>query len=181
MPRPTPKQLTARLLRVRLFLCDVDGVLTDGSVWIGASSEFKRFSIQDGLGLRLLQKNGIKVGWISNRPSEATAARAKELKVDFLCQQVGRATKTLAAEEVLAKTGLSWKDVCYLGDDIVDLAVLNRAGLAVAVANGIDEVKRAAHYTTKAAGGHGAVREVAEMILKAQGKWQRIVNEHLDA
>jgi 3-deoxy-D-manno-octulosonate 8-phosphate phosphatase (KDO 8-P phosphatase) len=178
MPRLTAKQLATRLRAIRLFLCDVDGVMTDGTVWIGAEDEFKRFSIQDGLGLRLLQKNEIKVGWISNRPSTATSARAKELQVDFLCQQTGKPTKVAAAEEVLAKTGLDWKDVCYLGDDIVDLAVLERAGLAVAVANGIAEVKRAAHYVTKAHGGHGAVREVAELILKAQGKWKQIINEH---
>lgn len=180
MPRLTSKQLTNRLRNIRLFLCDVDGVLTDGTVFIGASGEMKQFSIQDGLGLRLLQKHGLKVGWISNRPSEATSLRAAELKVDFLIQQTGRATKVIAAEEVLAKTGLAWKDVCYLGDDVVDLAVLNRAGLAVSVANGIAEVRRAAHYVTRAHGGRGAVREVVEMILKAQDKWKLVLKEHLE-
>lgn len=181
MPRLTSAQLTSRLRRIRLFLCDVDGVLTDGTVWIGAGGELKRFSIQDGLGLRLLQKHGLRVGWISNRPSEATTLRAKELKVDFLIQQTGKPTKIAAAEEVLVKTGLTWKDVCYLGDDVVDLAVLDRAGVAVAVANGIAEVKAAAHYVTRASGGQGAVREVAERILKAQGKWKHVLKEHQQA
>lgn len=180
MPRLSPRQLRLRFQRVRLFLCDVDGVMTDGTVWISAGGEFKRFSIQDGLGLRLLQKHGIRVGWVSNRPSEATAARARELKVDFLRQQTGRPTKTAAVEEVLAKAGLDWKDVCYVGDDIVDLAVMRRTGLAVAVANAVAEVKAAAHCVTTAAGGRGAVREIAERILKAQGKWERVLAEHMN-
>jgi 3-deoxy-D-manno-octulosonate 8-phosphate phosphatase (KDO 8-P phosphatase) len=181
MPAAHSKSLITRLRGIRLFLCDVDGVLTDGTVFVGAAGEFKRFSIQDGLGLRLLQKSGIRVGWISNRPSAATTARANELQVDFLCQQTGRPTKVAAAEEVLAKAGLAWKDVCYLGDDIVDLAVMRRAGLAVAVANAVAEVRATAHRVTRARGGDGAVREVVELILKAQGKWNGILKEHRGA
>jgi 3-deoxy-D-manno-octulosonate 8-phosphate phosphatase (KDO 8-P phosphatase) len=172
-----PHQLATRLQRVKLFLCDVDGVLTDGSVFIGAAEELKRFHIQDGLGIVLLRREGIKVGWVSARPSAATTKRAEELKIDFLCQQKG--SKAEVVEGLLHQTGFRWEDVCFLGDDVVDLCAMRRAGFAVAVANGIAEAKALAHHVTRAEGGHGAVREVIEMILKAQGKWDSIVSEHL--
>ena len=175
MPKRLPPKLAARLKRVKLLLCDVDGVLTDGTVLMGGGIETKCFSIQDGLGLRLLQRAGIKVGWISNRPSSATTQRANDLKVDFLEQRLG--SKVIVAEEILARTGLSWTDVCYIGDDLVDLALLKRAGVAVAVSNGIHEVKEQANYVTKSAGGQGAVREIVEMILRAQRKWTPLVKE----
>ena len=176
MPRPIPKSLVAKLARVKILLCDVDGVLTNATVLIGDGREFKEFHIQDGLGLRLLQRSGIKVGWVSNRPSTATQQRADELKVDFLFQAKG--SKVEAVEAILARTGFGWEDVCYMGDDVVDLGVLKRAGAAVAVANAIDEAKNLADYVTRAEGGHGAVREVVGMILKAQNKWQRLVLEY---
>jgi len=175
MPKPISSTLKRKLARVRLFLCDVDGVLTDGSIFIGGEQEFKRFNIQDGLGLVLLRRSGIKIGWVSARPSLATKMRAKELKIHFLVQQGDRLSKTGAIEKLLARENLSWNDVCFVGDDVVDLGPLKRAGLAVAVANGISEVKAAAHFTTRAAGGHGAIREIIEMILKAQGKWGSFV------
>jgi len=164
-----------RLKRVKLFLCDVDGVLTDGSIFIGGEREFKRFDIRDGLGLVLARRAGLKIGWVSARPSPATKLRAEELKIHFLVQQRDRLSKTGAIEELLAQERLSWNDVCFVGDDIVDLGPLNRAGLAVAVADGVSEAKAAAHFTTRAAGGHGAIREIIEMILKAQGKWDSFV------
>jgi len=167
--------LEARLRRVKLLLTDVDGVMTDGSVFITPEAEIKQFGIQDGLGLMLLRKCGVKVGWISARPSVITTKRAKELGIDFLSQKQER--KVEAAETILAQAGLDWDDVCFMGDDVVDLCLLKRAGVAVAVANGIDEVKAMAHYTTAARGGHGAVREVVVMILKAQGLWSKIVGE----
>jgi 3-deoxy-D-manno-octulosonate 8-phosphate phosphatase (KDO 8-P phosphatase) len=171
-----PSSLKRKLARVRLFLCDVDGVLTDASVWIGAENEIKRFNIQDGFGMLLLQREGIQVGWISNRPSPATTLRAEELEIDFLHQQAGK--KVDAIEAILGQTGLSWPEVCYMGDDIVDLAALKRAGVAVAVPNGTEEVRAMADYVTKASGGCGAVREVVELILKAQRKWPRIIKEY---
>jgi 3-deoxy-D-manno-octulosonate 8-phosphate phosphatase (KDO 8-P phosphatase) len=172
------KNLQARLRRIKLFLCDVDGVLTDGSVFIGGEREFKRFNIQDGLGLVLLRRAGIKIGWVSARPSLATKMRAKELKIHFLIQQGDRLSKTGAIKKLLAKVKLNWNEVCFIGDDIVDLGPLKRAGLAVAVGNGVREAKAAAHFTTRAAGGRGAIREVVEMILKAQGKWQPFVEHY---
>jgi 3-deoxy-D-manno-octulosonate 8-phosphate phosphatase (KDO 8-P phosphatase) len=170
-----PTSLLAKLARVRLFLCDVDGVLTTGTVVMGQGGEYKEFHIQDGLGLRLLQREGIKVGWISNRPSSATQQRAADLKVDFLHEGMG--SKVAVVEAMLAQTGMGWQEVCFVGDDVVDLGVLKRAGVAVVVANGIAEAKAAADYVTQAEGGRGAVREVALMILQAQGKWERVVQE----
>jgi 3-deoxy-D-manno-octulosonate 8-phosphate phosphatase (KDO 8-P phosphatase) len=151
-------------------------VLTDATVLIGDGREFKGFHIQDGLGLRLLQRGGIKVGWISNRPSTATQQRAEELKVDFLHQDKG--SKVEAVESILSRTGLDWGDVCYIGDDVVDLGALKRAGAAVAVANAIVEARHLADYVTKTEGGRGAVREVATLILKAQNKWEPLVLEY---
>ena len=170
------RSLKKKLSQVRLFLCDVDGVLTDGTVLMGNGVETKRFNIQDGLGLRLLQREGIKVGWISRRPLSATAQRAADLKIDFLHQ--GDDNKVTAAESILKQAGVNWAQTCFVGDDIVDLAVLKRTGVAVAVANGIPEVKAMADYVTRAAGGYGAVREVVELILKAQNKWKRLVAEY---
>ncbi len=172
---PRPSSLDARLKAIRLFLCDVDGVLTDGSIFIGGEREFKRFNIRDGLGLVLARRAGLKVGWVSARPSAATRLRAQELKIDFLIQQGDDISKTGAIEKLLAREKVDWRDVCFVGDDVVDLGPLIRAGLAVAVADARPEVKGAAHYVTRAAGGHGAVRETAEMILQAQGKWDAIV------
>lgn len=168
--------LKARLKKVKLLLCDVDGVLTDASVFIGEAGEFKRFDIQDGLGLALLRRQGLKAGWISSRPSTATERRAKELKIDFLRQSKG--SKVSTVQSLLARTGLGWDEICYAGDDLVDLGVLRRAGVAVAVANGVAEVRAAADYVTRAAGGRGAVREVVELLLKAQDKWDAVVAEY---
>jgi 3-deoxy-D-manno-octulosonate 8-phosphate phosphatase (KDO 8-P phosphatase) len=165
----------SRLKAVRLFLCDVDGVLTDGSVYLGGVREIKRFNIRDGLGLIFLRRAGLKVGWVSARPSSVTKARAAELGIDFLVQQGDRVSKTGAVEKLLRRTKLDWEAVCFVGDDVVDLGPLTRAGLAVAVADARPTVKAAAQYVTRAAGGHGAIREVAEMILQAQGKWNSII------
>ncbi len=171
--RPVRSEVSKRFAKVRLFLCDVDGVLTGTEIFVGGDSEIKRFNIQDGLGLRLLQAEGIKVGWVSNRPSYATTIRATELKVDFLHQKDG--VKVEAIESILSQTSMTWDQVCYMGDDIVDLGALRRAGCAVAVANAGSEAKAAAHYITILEGGYGAVREVVELILKSQGKWAGII------
>ena len=170
------ESIRARFNQVKLLLCDVDGVLTDGTVTVGGSDETKRFNIRDGLGLLLLQKEGLLVGWVSNRPSPATQARADELGIDFLVQDKG--TKATAVESILQRAGVTWNQTCYVGDDVVDLAVMRRVGAAVAVGNAIDEVAQSAHYVTIAHGGHGAVREVVELILKAQEKWMSIIKRY---
>jgi 3-deoxy-D-manno-octulosonate 8-phosphate phosphatase (KDO 8-P phosphatase) len=161
-----------------LFLCDVDGVLTDGSIFIGGTAEFKRFNIRDGLGLVLARRAGLRVGWVSARPSLATKLRAEELKIDFLVQQGDSTSKTQAVEKLLAEQNLNWRDVCFVGDDVIDLGPLTRAGLAIAVGDAVTEAKRAAHFVTKAVGGRGAVREAVELILKAQGKWGQFVEKY---
>jgi 3-deoxy-D-manno-octulosonate 8-phosphate phosphatase (KDO 8-P phosphatase) len=178
MPAKISPQLRTRLKRVKLFLCDVDGVLTDGSIFIGGEREFKRFNIRDGLGIVVARRAGLKVGWVSARPSLATQLRAEELKVDFLVQQGDNISKTAAIENLLAQERLNWGDLCFVGDDIIDLGPLTRAGLAVAVGDGVAEAKAAAHYVTKAAGGRGAVREAIELILKAQGRWAAFVKKY---
>jgi 3-deoxy-D-manno-octulosonate 8-phosphate phosphatase (KDO 8-P phosphatase) len=176
MPKPASMvpasiALKKRLARIKLFLCDVDGVLTDGSVFIGGAQEFKRFNIRDGLGIVLARRAGLKVGWVSARPSAATKLRADELKIDFLVQQGDGTSKTAAVEQLLAQEKLSWDETCFVGDDIIDLGPLTRAGFAVVVGDGVTEAKAAAHYVTRNAGGRGAIRETVELILKAQGKW----------
>lgn len=167
-----------RAKRIRLFLCDVDGVLTDGSIFIGGAREFKRFNIRDGLGLVLARRAGLKVGWVSARPSLATRLRATELKIDFLVQQGDHTSKTAAVEALLAREKLNWNEACFVGDDIVDLGPLKRAGLAVAVGDAAPEVKAAAHFVTQAAGGRGAVRETLELILQAQGRWRPFLEKY---
>ena len=170
------RALSGRLRKIKYFFCDVDGVLTDATVIIGGSRELKQFNIQDGLGLVLLRRAGIKIGWISSRPSHATELRARELKVDFLVQR--KTSKVDAIEECLASTGGTWEEVCYAGDDLVDIGALRRAGIGIAVANAVQEVKDKACMVTILGGGRGAVREMAELILKTQGRWNDLVADY---
>jgi len=168
--------LNKKLKATKLFLCDVDGVLTDGAIYMGHGVESKRFNIRDGLGMKFLQVHGIKVGWVSRRPSSATQQRADDLKIDFLVQHNGG--KIEGVEGILRQTGMDWADVCYVGDDVVDIGVLNRVGLAVVPGDGTADTKKSADYVTKAHGGDGAIREIVEMILKAQNKWKRVIAEY---
>ncbi|MFO1478418.1 MAG: HAD hydrolase family protein [Verrucomicrobiota bacterium] len=161
---------------MKLFLCDVDGVLTDGAVWMGGGSETKRFNIRDGLGMKFLQRQGIRVGWVSRRPSPATRQRAEDLKIDFLIQS--DSGKVEAVAKLLRDLKLNWDDTCFVGDDVVDIGVLERAGVGVAVADAVPEAVAAARCVTRAPGGQGAVRETAEAILKAQGRWTAVISEH---
>ena len=169
-----PRGVTARAKKIRVLLMDVDGVLTDGRIWLlsrrdGTASEIKGFSAYDGAGLKLARAAGLRTGLITGRESSAVAQRARECEIEFVYQ--GRATKLGSYEEILRTTGVSDREVAYVGDDLPDLPLLQRAGFAVAVANAAPEVKRAAHYVTSHSGGDGAVREVIELIVKAQGKW----------
>jgi 3-deoxy-D-manno-octulosonate 8-phosphate phosphatase (KDO 8-P phosphatase) len=167
--------LNARAKKIRVLLMDVDGVLTDGRIWLlsrrdGTASEIKGFSAYDGAGLKLARAAGLRTGLITGRESSAVAQRARECEVEFVYQH--RATKLGAFEEIMQTTGAAANEVAYVGDDLPDLPILERVGLAVAVANAVPEVKRAAHVVTRRAGGEGAVREAIELIVKAQGKWQ---------
>ena len=169
------KATNSQFKRVKIFLTDVDGVLTNATVFMNGRNEYKQFNIQDGMGLRLLQHMGISVGWVSNRSSPATTARAKELKVDYLWQK--SKPKVAAVASILKKARLDWCDACFMSDDINDLAVLSRVGLPIAVANARQEVITAAKYVTKAEGGQGAVREVCDKIIGAYGKWPHVIRE----
>ena len=167
--------------RIRLVGLDVDGVLTDGGVYIGQIQgervEFKRFDIQDGLGVMLLRRAGIAVALVSGRHSEATTQRAKAMGVDELVQD--SATKKLPAfEAILSRRSLDWDAIAFVGDDLADLPLLKRVALPVAVANAVPEVHALARYVTRAGGGQGAVREVAEVILRARGVWDELLEEY---
>jgi 3-deoxy-D-manno-octulosonate 8-phosphate phosphatase (KDO 8-P phosphatase) len=174
----------ARARKIKLFLMDVDGTITDGSVCListtgdnGAApatiSEMKIFNAQDGQGLSLAQTMGIQTGFITGRRSPAVAQRAEELKVTFV--YLGQAKKTQAFEECMSKAGVTEEEVAYLGDDLPDIPLAQRAGLAVCVADGAPELKAVCHYTTERLAGRGTAREVVELILKAQGRWEEAV------
>lgn len=177
--RRVPASLTKRARKIRLFLMDVDGTLTAGGVCLIStldgkpSTELKVFDSHDGVGLKLAHIMGIKTGFITGRESQAVAQRAREVAADFLYQR--QAKKTQAFEDCVRKAGVSEEEVAYMGDDLPDIPLLRRAGLAVATANAAEEVKEASHYVTCARGGEGAAREVVELILKAQGQWKEAI------
>jgi len=155
----------------------VDGVLTDGRVvYDGGGRELKFFHIRDGHGIKLLQRAGLRVGILSGRRSSAVRLRAKELGIDLLLQKALDKAKVL--EAILREKKIRAEQVCFVGDDLVDLPVFGRIGLAVAVADSVEDVRARAHYITHHPGGQGAVREVCEMILKAQGKWKRVTQKY---
>jgi 3-deoxy-D-manno-octulosonate 8-phosphate phosphatase (KDO 8-P phosphatase) len=172
---------SAAARRVRLLGLDVDGVLTDNGVYIGPVAgdriELKRFNIQDGLGLILLRTAGLPVIWVSGRSSEATALRAAELRVEELLQVPGP-RKAAAFEQALVRRGIGWDEVAFVGDDLADLPILRRVGLPIAVSNAVEEVKQVAAYVTDAAGGHGAVREVVDALLRGRGEWSDILERY---
>jgi 3-deoxy-D-manno-octulosonate 8-phosphate phosphatase, YrbI family len=168
-------------LRIRLVGLDVDGVLTDNGIFIGPVDgqvvELKRFDIQDGLAHVLMRDAGLPMVWVSGRHSEATSARARELRVEEVLQVPG-SRKVEAFAALLERRGIAWEAAAFVGDDLADLKVLRRVGLPIAVANAVAEVKAAAAFVTAAAGGHGAVREVVETLLKARGQWSDLLERH---
>jgi 3-deoxy-D-manno-octulosonate 8-phosphate phosphatase (KDO 8-P phosphatase) len=162
-----------RARAVRLAVFDVDGVLTDGTLYIGAQGEaFKAFNILDGHGVKMLHAAGIATAIISGRSSEAVSRRAAELGIAHVVQ--GSSDKVAALDELLAALGLEASACAFVGDDLPDLPAMRRCGFAVAVANAAEAVKAAAHYVTRASGGHGAVREFCELVLRAQGQLDRV-------
>jgi 3-deoxy-D-manno-octulosonate 8-phosphate phosphatase (KDO 8-P phosphatase) len=174
----------ARARKIKLFLMDVDGTLTDGGVCLISStstdgsgaaviSEMKVFNAQDGQGLSLAHTMGIQTGFITGRSSPAVAKRAEELKVSFV--YLGQAKKTDAFEECMRKAGVTEEEVAYMGDDLPDIPLAQRAGLAVCVADGVPELQAVCHFTTRRLAGRGTAREVVELILKAQGRWDEAV------
>ena len=171
--------LLDRAKKIRLFLMDVDGTITNGGVCLmslpdgSGVAEMKVFNSQDGLGLKLAHVMGIKTGFITGRKSAAVAQRAEELEVDFV--YLGQATKVAALEECMQKAGASEDEVAFMGDDLPDMAPASRCGLAIAVSNAAPELKAISDYVTRAAGGEGSAREVVELILKAQGRWEEAI------
>ena len=161
--------ITARARAVRLAIFDVDGVMTDGTLFIGARGEaFKAFNILDGHGLKMLRDAGVVTAILSGRKHAAVDQRAKELSIDHVVQ--GRSEKVPEFEKLLKRVRVRPEECAYVGDDLPDLPVLRRCGLAVAVANAVEAVKAEAHYVTRAHGGRGAVREICELILAARGQ-----------
>ena len=162
---------------IKVLAMDVDGVLTDGKIIVDANGvESKNFDVQDGFGIVFIRKTGIRTAFISARASGVVKHRAEELHVDKVF--TGVYPKTAAYEQMLEDFGVRDEEVCYIGDDLADLVLLKRAGFAVAVANAVFEVKQIADYVSKRRGGDGAVREVVELILNAQGKWGPELYEH---
>lgn len=176
-----PRELAAR---IRLVAFDVDGVLTDGGLYLGATAsgeriEMKRFEITDGLGVRLLQDAGIAVAIVTGRESVAVRLRAEELRIRE-CHQDASAAKLPIVERLLARLELGWEEVAFLGDDLADLPVLRRVGLPAAVANAVPEVRAAARWVGRRRGGEGAAREFAEALLHARGEWAALVARYVE-
>ena len=175
--------LAERARRIKVLLFDVDGVLTDGSITVipgpdGRATEVKSFSAHDGLGIALARVAGLKTGWITKRLSQVVAIRARDLRIDHLYQ--GQHYKVQALDQVMVDEGCTLEEIAYVGDDIIDLPVLRKVGLAIATANARAEVKAIAHYVTPNGGGYGAGRDAIDLVLDARGVLSQTVEEYLD-
>lgn len=196
---------TARAKKIKVILFDVDGVLTDGTIWLfpspagsgqksdimaateGRSSEVlsaniieaKGFNAHDGTGITLARLAGLKIGIITKRKSETVALRARDLKIDLVYQ--GQADKSATLDAIMAREGVTAKEVAFVGDDIVDLPIMRRCGLAIAVRNSRPEVLKEAHFVTRNPGGHGAARDAIEYILRSQGRFKKILKDYIDS
>lgn len=170
-------KLEQRIAPIQLILCDVDGVLTDGKLsFDNQGIETKSFHVRDGLGIKLWQQGGGQFGLLTARSSHIVKVRAAELGVDLIRQ--GFSDKLPVAQQIMKEHGLVVEQVCYVGDDLTDLQLITEVGLGVAVADAVDEVRTAAHHTTKTNGGSGAVRELIETILKTQNRWAEVVRKY---
>jgi len=175
-----PAKLANRAKQIQLLLMDVDGTITSGGVTLlsaadGSALEIKTFDAHDGQGMTLARTAGIRTGVITGRESAALRRRAKEMDIEFIYEK--QPHKIPAFEEILKKAGLTESQVAYLGDDLPDIPVMRRVGLAVAVGDAVHEVKETAHYVTKAVGGRGAARETVELILKSKGIWEEMISK----
>jgi 3-deoxy-D-manno-octulosonate 8-phosphate phosphatase (KDO 8-P phosphatase) len=191
MPKLSP---AARARKIKLLLFDVDGVLTDGKLFFlpvvsestarrdssltsPSQIEFKGFHAHDGAAISLAKIGGIRTGLITKRMSETVARRATDLKIDYVYQ--GVQDKRTCFNDIVKKAGLKPEEAAFVGDDVIDLPAMRAGGLGIAVKNARAEVKEEAHYVTLHAGGEGALRDAVEFILKAQGKWRRVVEEYI--
>jgi 3-deoxy-D-manno-octulosonate 8-phosphate phosphatase (KDO 8-P phosphatase) len=195
-----------RAKRIKVVLFDVDGVLTDGTIWFFPASttarstdthreqkgdspgfgilsqdmiEAKGFNAHDGTAISLARLGGLKTGMVTKRISETVALRARDLRVDFLFQ--GAENKSAVLDKIVEASGARAEEIAFVGDDVIDLPVMRRCGLAIAVANARPQVKQMAHYQTPSAGGQGAARDAVEFILQAQGKLDRVIDEYIQA
>ncbi|MBL7071156.1 MAG: HAD-IIIA family hydrolase [Candidatus Omnitrophica bacterium] len=169
--------LTDRIAKIKLLLLDVDGVLTDGRiVYSNSGDQLKFFDVTDGMGLALFSRAGLKSAILTAKESRIATDRVKDMHIDKVYQ--GALRKGEVFEAVLKDFDVSCDEVCFIGDDLVDIPVLKRVGLAVCVPNAVSEVKNHVHYTTVRKGGRGAVREVIDMILKSQGKWDKLMERY---
>jgi 3-deoxy-D-manno-octulosonate 8-phosphate phosphatase (KDO 8-P phosphatase) len=174
----TIEGITERARKIRILIVDCDGVLTDGRViLLPGGDETKAFDVKDGHAVVMLQRAGVKAAIISGRRSSVVRERAKELGVAHLYEMAW--VKTEPYEKILAEERLTDEEACYVGDDVIDIPLLRRAGLAVTVADAVEEAKQYSHLVTKRAGGRGAVREVIELILKAQNKWEEALARYV--
>jgi len=174
-----PTSLHERAARIRLLLMDCDGVLTDGRIWLlSDGDDQKEFHTRDGLGLELFHSAGLSTGVISGRFSSAVERRALGLGMTYI--RLGCDDKLVAFNEIIALAAVSSDQVAFIGDDLNDIPLMSHSGLAVAVADASAETIRSAHYVTEAIGGHGAVREVVELILKAQNRWADAIGKFLE-
>jgi len=163
------KAFDAKARKIRMLLLDVDGVMTDGGILLGSHSiELKKFDAHDGMGIALAKAAGMLIGILTGRDSEAVRRRAKELEIDEI--QQGAMDKEKGYEAILKKYSLKDEEIAYIGDDLLDIPILRRAGLSVCVANGVEEAKKVSHYVTQKRGGEGAIREAVEKILAGKGK-----------
>jgi len=172
--------LKKRAAQIKVLLMDVDGTMTDGGVTLlsqpdGTAIEIKTFDAHDGQGLTLAHTAGIRSGCITGRESPALLRRANEMKMEFVYMK--QPTKIPAYEEILRKAGVPDSAVAYVGDDLPDIPVMRRVGLAVAVGDAVPEVKQAAHFVTKSVAGHGAIRDAVELILKSKGIWEEMIDK----
>jgi 3-deoxy-D-manno-octulosonate 8-phosphate phosphatase (KDO 8-P phosphatase) len=176
----TPGSIDSKATPIRLVLFDVDGVLTDGKILLHFDgSESKQFDIKDGTGIVMAQRAGLTVGFLSARTSAPTAQRAAQLGVTLVHQ--GVASKLDAYERILGELRIEDEEVAYMGDDVVDLAVLAKVGLAAAPADAREDVRARVHWVSRAPGGHGAARELVELILRAQDKWEALLREYVNS
>ncbi len=170
-------QLRERIKKIRLVILDIDGILTDGRiVYDNKGNELKFFDVHDGFGIVLLRRAGIDTVIMTAKRSNVVSRRAKDFKVKHLYQNCFDKLKTF--NEVLEEFDIPAKEICFMGDDLIDIPVLKRVGFAVSVPNAVDEAKEAAHYITKRQGGRGAVREICDLIIKTQGGWEDIMRRY---
>lgn len=178
-PKISPA-LKKRAAQIKVLLMDVDGTMTDGSVMLlsqpdGTALEIKSFDAHDGQGLTLAHTAGIRTGCITGRESPALARRANEMKMEFVYMK--QPVKIPAYEEIVRKAGVPESTVAYVGDDLPDIPVMRRVGLAIAVADAVPEVKAAAHFITKSVAGRGAIRDAVELLLKSKGIWEEMIDK----